>query len=78
MSTTLTIRTDQELKDALEQRARSQDKTVSQVAREILIQALTERPLVERIGHLRGMLRLDPEPAADDWRRQMSARNRRK
>ncbi len=77
MSTTLTIRTDQELKDALQKRARAQDKTVSRVAREILTQALTERPLVERIGHLRGTLHLDPEPA-DDWRRQMAARNRRK
>jgi plasmid stability protein len=76
VSTTLTIRTDQGLRDALEKRALAQDKTVSQVAREILTQALTERPLAERVGHLRGSLALDPEPD-DAWRRQIASRNRR-
>jgi hypothetical protein len=76
MSTTLTIRTDQELRDALEKRARAQRKTTSQVAREILSQALTERPMLERVGHLRGKLELDPEPA-DAWRQRIAARNRR-
>jgi predicted transcriptional regulator len=77
VSTTLTIRTDPELREALERRARAQDKTVSQVAREILGQALTERPLAERTGHLRGQLDLDPEPG-DEWRRQIARRNRRR
>jgi plasmid stability protein len=77
MGTTLTIRTDQELRDALEKRSLAEHKTVSQVAREILSQALTERPLAERIGHLRGSLDLDPKPD-DEWRRQIAGRSRRK
>ena len=76
MSKTLTIRTDAELRDALTKRAQAQDKTVSQVAREILSRALTERPFAERVGHLRGQLELDSEPD-DEWRREIASRNRR-
>lgn len=49
---------------------------MSQVAREILSRALTERPFAERVGHLRGQLELDPEPG-DPWRRAIASRNRR-
>ena len=54
MSKTLTIRTDDSLREALDQRAANQGKTVSEVVREILEQALVERPLASRIEHLRG------------------------
>ncbi len=74
MSTTLTIRTDQTLRDALAQRAASQGKTVSEVVREILQQALMERPLESRIGHLRGGLRLPRQPTSP-WQEQLRKRN---
>ena len=76
MSTTLTIRTDQGLRGALEKRAQAQDKTISQVVREILSQALTERPFADRVGHLRGQLDIDPKPE-EEWRQQIESRNRR-
>lgn len=74
MSKTLTIRTDETLREALARRAASQGKTVSEVVREILEQALAERPLESRIGHLRGGLRLPEEPS-DAWRKQLRERN---
>ena len=55
-SITLTIRTDEALRKALEEQAKARKKTVSQLAREILARALTERPFAERVGHLRGQL----------------------
>jgi hypothetical protein len=81
MSTTLTIRTDEKLRAALAERARAEDKTVSQVAREILSRAVTERPFAERTGHLRGRLELDAIPGKgpeDEWRREIALRNRRR
>lgn len=45
MDTTLTIRTDEGLRKALEERARAQGKSLSEVARDILQAALQERPL---------------------------------
>lgn len=74
MRTTLTIRTDENLLDALKARAAVQGKSVSEVAREILSEALAERPLSERIGHLRGQLGLEPG-ASDPWRDRLRERN---
>jgi plasmid stability protein len=68
MSATLTIRADDELRDALRRRAELQGKTVSELAREILTEALVERPLGARAGHLRG--RLDLRAATSDPRRE--------
>jgi plasmid stability protein len=51
MSTTLTIRTDEALREALAKRASAQGKTVSEVARDILRSALEERALEERTSH---------------------------
>ena len=74
MTTTLTIRTDPALKEALARRAESRGLTTSELAREILADALAERPLAERVGHLRGKLeRL--APAADPWRKSLRTRN---
>ena len=74
MSTTLTIRTDERLRQALERRARDQGRSISEVAREILWSALEQRPLELRTGHLRGRLRLhDDQPEA--WRRTLRERN---
>jgi predicted transcriptional regulator len=74
MSTTLTIRADRDLRVALEKRAKAERKTVSGVVREILEDALTERPLEAKAGHLRGSLSLASEPS-DPWRKQIRARN---
>lgn len=74
MSRTLTIRTGEELRARLEQRAREQGRTASDLAREILDAALAERPMAERTGHLRG--RLQGVPAGDDaWRERLRQRN---
>ena len=74
MRMTLTIRTDERLREALEERAALQGKTVSEVAREILSEAVCERPLGPRIGHLRGRLEL-PADSSDRWRQQIRKRN---
>ena len=74
MRTTLTIRTDEALRDALAKRASAQGKTVSEVAREILRSALEERALEERTSHLRGGLRLGAKQT-EAWRRTLRERN---
>jgi hypothetical protein len=74
MSTTLTIRTDATLREALERRARAQGKTISQVTREILREGLEERPLGLGTGHLRGRLALR-QKESDAWRKALRERN---
>lgn len=74
MSTTVTIRTDDDLRAALEARARARGMTISEMAREILRDALAERPLGERTGHLRGALQLREE-RPDSWRKALRERN---
>ncbi len=74
MSNTLTIRTDDALREALARRAKIQGKTVSEVVREILEEALAERPLAAKMGHLRGGLKLPRKPT-DHWRKQIRDRN---
>jgi hypothetical protein len=77
MSTTVTVRIDDSLRDALELRARATGATLSDVVRDTLREALAERPLSERIGHLAGVLDVDPGADLDDdpWRRQIKERN---
>lgn len=74
MSTTLTIRTDEALREALAKRASAQGKTISEVARDILRSALEERPLEERTSHLEGRLRLG-QKQTEPWRRSLRQRN---
>ncbi len=74
MRTTLTIRTDEALRKALEERAHAQGKTVSALAREILQNALDERPLELRTAHLRGRLQLR-QLSAESWREALRERN---
>jgi hypothetical protein len=73
MSTTITIRTDRSLRDALVKKATTEKKTVSEVVREILENALVERPFAERVGRTRGSLRIAETSAA--WQRQIRDRN---
>ena len=71
MRTTITVRTDVALRRRLEARARAQGKTVSALARDILQNALEERPLRLRTEHLKGRLRLDsPQPWGDALRKR--------
>lgn len=74
MRTTLTIRTNEKLREALQKRAALQGKSVSGLAREILSEALEERPMAARIGHLQGRLKL-PAEASDAWRKKIRERN---
>jgi len=74
MSTTITIRAGEALRDALDQRATASGKTVSRVVREILEEALTAGAFRERAGHLRGRLTL-PRKASDAWRERLRQRN---
>jgi plasmid stability protein len=72
--TTLTIRTDEKLREALRKRAALQGKTVSELAREILSEALEERPMIAQIGHLQGRLK-HPSDTSDAWRKKIRERN---
>ena len=65
MSTTLTIRTDDALREELAKRASAQGKTVSEVAREILRNALEERALEQEArGYHWRVLRIAADDAA--------------
>ena len=74
MDTTLTIRADERLRTALEQRARRQGKSLSVVAREILEAAFQDRPLGLKTAHLKGRVRLR-RTQADAWRKALADRN---
>lgn len=74
MDVILTIPTDEHLRAALQERAELQGKTVAELAREILREAVVERPLGERVGHLRGQLGQEASPP-DVWRSQLKERN---
>lgn len=74
MSSTLTVRTDDALREALQERAASQGKSISSLIREILRDAVKEKPVASRAGHLKGTLEL-PVDDGDPWREQLRARN---
>ncbi|MBM4059905.1 MAG: ribbon-helix-helix protein, CopG family [Planctomycetes bacterium] len=74
MASTLTIRTDDALRAALDERAQAEDKTVSELVREILDAALSRRSFGERVDHLRGRLQLR-RSGLSAWPRQVRERN---
>ncbi len=74
MGTTLTIRTDDALREKLEKRARAQGKTLSALVREILQAVVTERSIEARAGHLKHRLMLR-EQAAEPWRETLRQHN---
>lgn len=76
MSTTVTIRIDEELRRALEERARHQGKSLSALVRETLEATVATRALESRVAHLRGRLRL--ASGADGWRSRLREHNWRK
>jgi hypothetical protein len=71
---TLTIQADGRLLEALQRRAEVQGKSVSEVAQEILSEAVEEEPLADKTGHLRGQLNLGSHKT-DPWRRRLRERN---
>ena len=73
MDRTLTIRLDRAQDRAITMKARAQGKTRSAVVRELIDQALDERPLSDRIGHLKGSLTVPPAKTA--WQRRIRDRN---
>lgn len=73
MSTTVTVRIDEALREALEERARASGTTLSQVIRDTLREAMEERPLAERICHLKGTVTIDRSD--DPWRERLRVRN---
>lgn len=74
MSTTITIRTDEPLRQRLEERAAATGKSLSALVREILENAVAERSLGRRAGHLRARLKL-PRDAAGSWSASVRERN---
>ena len=77
MSTTVTVRIDDDLRRALKARAQAQGKTLSAMVRETLEGAVAERPFGSRAGHLRGRLGV-ATPIAGTWREKLRERNWRK
>jgi plasmid stability protein len=71
---TITIRADDALRDALEKRAAAEGRSLSDVARDILRDGLTERPLGGRVGHLKGRLRL-LRRTDEPWRDSLRSHN---
>ena len=74
MSTTITIRTDPALRKRLEARAAASGKSISVLVREILENALAERPLSARTSHVKARLSLPRRPA-EAWRESLRDRN---
>ena len=74
MSTTITIRTDDELREELEKRATALGKSLSEVVRDILQEAVGGRTFGERTAHLKGSVSLPRRPT-EPWRRQLRQRN---
>jgi hypothetical protein len=74
MDKTMTIRLDSGQRKALAEAARREGKTISQLVRDLLANALRERPLSSKTKHLKGRLAL-PAASDDPWRRQIRERN---
>jgi len=70
---TLTIRLERAQDRALSARARALGKTRSALVRELIERGLDERPLVHRIGHLKGRVQGSPPKTA--WQRRIKERN---
>ncbi|HSC28491.1 MAG TPA: ribbon-helix-helix protein, CopG family [Vicinamibacterales bacterium] len=74
MKTTITVRLDARQANAVTQAARRTGRSVSDVVRDALDSALTERTIAARAGHVRGRLRL-PRRARSRWRETIRERN---
>ena len=73
MKTTLTVRLDERQAKAVAAAARRLGKSVSDVVRDALDTALTERAIAARAGHVKGRLRLSRRRSP--WRDALRERN---
>ncbi|HYR43670.1 MAG TPA: CopG family transcriptional regulator [Terriglobia bacterium] len=73
MDKTITIRLDREQDEALTRRAKTLGKTRSALVRELLTQALSEIPISEKAGHLKGSVRL--QKPKDGWGKHLRKQN---
>jgi len=74
IGTTITIRIEELLRKRLEERAAATGKTLSALVREILENAVAERTLGRRAGHLKGRLKM-PSDGLGDWKDTIGKRN---
>ncbi|MYA34341.1 MAG: hypothetical protein F4164_05740 [Gemmatimonadales bacterium] len=74
--TILAVRLEEELREAVNRRAVAEGTTVSGFVRETLREAVADRPIGDRIRHLKGTVRL--ESADDAWRVSLRSRNWRR
>ena len=74
MDKTLTIRIDADQQQKLGRAAKRLGKTVSEQVRDILHEALSERSIGARAGHLKGQISL-PSVPRDSWARKIKERN---
>lgn len=70
---TLSVRLDEERDEALTARARALGKTRSELVRELIDQAITEKPVGRRAGHVKGRVSLSRTGMG--WRRALKERN---
>lgn len=73
MERTLTIRLDKGQDEALTGRARALGKTRSELVRDLIDQAISDKPIGGRAGHVKGRVEL-PRTSAG-WRRALKERN---
>jgi hypothetical protein len=73
MDKTITIRLDRRQDEALTRRAKTLGKTRSALIREILNHALSETPISERAGHLKGSIELTKP--VDVWGKHIKKQN---
>lgn len=75
MDKTITIRLDREQDEILTQRAKTLGKTRSALVRELLAQALSQTPVSERAGYLKGSIQSKREGAKDPWGKHLRKQN---
>ena len=73
MDKTITVRLDREQDDALTRRAKTVGKSRSALVRELLAQFLSETPISERAGHLKGSVEL--QKPKDAWSKHLRKQN---
>jgi plasmid stability protein len=74
MKKKLSIRLDAEQQRQLRQTAKILGKSMSELVREILEQALAERPIAAKAAHVKGSLNLIPS-SRNAWSRKLKERN---
>ena len=73
MDKTITLRLPRAQDEALMRRAKASGKTRSALVRDLIDQALADRPIERRAGHLKG--RVELPRARSGWRRELKDRN---